>query len=162
MSEEPINPAQVKAKVPTLDQVSSGGVAFRRSSSGIEVALISVGPKERWQLPKGLVDPGETPEQAAVREVREETGIDAELLDKLDTIEYWYVGNKGRRRVRFHKFVHFYLLRYEAGQIGQHNWEVNEAKWVEIGLAKDNLSFKGERLAVEKAEQLINSLPAKA
>ncbi|MFD3000211.1 NUDIX hydrolase [Pontibacter toksunensis] len=145
-------------KRPTLEQVSSGGVAFRISSPGIEVALISVGPEKRWQLPKGLVDAGETPEVTAVREVREEAGIETELLQRIETIEYWYVGNKGRQRVRFHKFVHFFLLRYLSGQVQDHDREVNEARWVSIGEAITMLTFKTERQALEKAARLIKAL----
>jgi 8-oxo-dGTP pyrophosphatase MutT (NUDIX family) len=162
MAEEPKSGASTKDSIPTQEQVSSGGVAFRDTPAGVEVALISVGKQERWQLPKGLVDPGETPEITAVREVREETGITAALLEKIDTIEYWYVGNKGQQRVRFHKFVHFFLLAYESGDIGQHDWEVNEARWVGLLEAKHLLAFKTERAVLEKAEQLINALRNKA
>ncbi|MCP2042365.1 8-oxo-dGTP pyrophosphatase MutT (NUDIX family) [Pontibacter sp. HSC-36F09] len=146
-----------KPAIPTLEQVSSGGVVFRQAPSGIEVALISVGKPERWQLPKGIVDPGETPEVTAVREVQEETGVTAALVEKIDTIEYWYVGDKAGQRVRFHKFVHFFLLSYRSGDIGQHDWEVNEARWVDLQAAKELVSFKSGRQALEKAERMIEA-----
>lgn len=145
-------------KLPVLDQVSSGGVAFRASPAGTEIALISVGPEKRWQLPKGLVDAGETPEVTAVREVREETGIETELIQRIETIEYWYVGNRGKQRVRFHKYVHFFLLRYLSGQVQDHDQEVNEARWVPINEATKMLTFKSERQALEKAVRLIKAL----
>ena len=145
-----------KPKLPVVDQVSSGGVAFRRSEAGVEIALISVGKPARWQLPKGIVDPGETPEVTAVREVEEEAGIKTKLLQKLDTIEYWYVGNKGQQRVRFHKFVHFFLLAYTSGDIGKHDWEVNEARWVTIKDAEQMLAFKSEKQTVARAAHLIS------
>ncbi|WP_250419187.1 MULTISPECIES: NUDIX hydrolase [Pontibacter] len=147
-----------KPKLPVVDQVSSGGVAFRKSGTTIEVALIAVGKDNRWQLPKGIVDPGETPEVTAVREVREEAGLQTELLEQLDKIEYWYVGNKGSQRVRFHKFVYFYLLRYTSGNIQDHDWEVNEARWVEIKEAQKLLAFKSEKLVVAKAAEKISQL----
>ncbi len=100
--------ASEKAKIQTLEQVSAGGAAFRLSNSGYEIAIISVNPSRRWQLPKGLIDEGETPEIAALREVREEAGIETELLSKIETIEYWYVGDSRGERVRFHKSVHFF------------------------------------------------------
>jgi 8-oxo-dGTP pyrophosphatase MutT (NUDIX family) len=158
MPEAAANGDPQKAKLPTLEQVSSGGVVFQRGASGIAVALISVGKPARWQLPKGIVDPGETPEVTAVREVREETGVTAALVEKIDTIEYWYVGDQAGKRVRFHKFVHFYLLAYHSGDIGQHDWEVNEARWVDLQAAKELVSFKSERQTLEKAERLIKAL----
>ena len=158
MSESSNKNDHAKPAIPTLEQVSSGGVVFRRGASGIDIALISVGKAERWQLPKGIIDPGETLETTALREVREETGVTATIVKKIDTIEYWYVGNQAGQRVRFHKFVHFFLLAYESGDIGQHDWEVNEARWVDLVAAKELLSFKSERQALEKAERLIETI----
>ncbi|HZS06254.1 MAG TPA: NUDIX domain-containing protein [Blastocatellia bacterium] len=146
-----------RAKIPTLDQVSAGGVAFRRRDSGPEVVIISVGPEGRWQLPKGLVDRGETPELAAIREVREEAGIETELLGLIDKIEYWYVADRAGRRVRYHKFVWFFLLRYKAGDVSEHDWEVNEARWVGLDQAAEMLTYKGEREVFTKARALIEA-----
>ena len=85
-----------KAKIQTLKQVSAGGVAFRLNDSDYEIAIISVNPSRRWQLPKGLIDAGETPETAALREVREEAGIVTELIAPIEIVEYWYVGEERR------------------------------------------------------------------
>ncbi|MCC9137286.1 NUDIX hydrolase [Pontibacter silvestris] len=156
MPHQQLNLLSEQPKPPVLEQVSAGGVAYRVGVSGIEVALISVGPQARWQLPKGLVDSGETPEVTAVREVREEAGIETDIIKKLETIEYWYIGNRGKQRVRFHKLVHFFLLRYMSGHTDQHDHEVNEARWVTTKEAKKMLAFKGERQVLEKAEKLIN------
>jgi 8-oxo-dGTP diphosphatase len=146
--------------IPTETQTSAGGIAFRQSSSGpVEIALILVGKTEsRWQLPKGTVDAGETPEIAAVREVREETGISTEIIAPIETIEYWYY-SKGKERVRFHKFVHFYLLRpLDVDAELKHDWEVEEARWVNIDAAIDMLAFKSERDLVVKAREMIQGL----
>src|SRR5512142_2355397 len=101
----------------TQTQVSAGGVAYRKVRNQVKVALISVGEQNRWQLPKGQVDKGESPEQTAVREVREEAGVETELVQPLDKIEYWYYSTARGKRIRFRKFVHFYLLRYRSGDV---------------------------------------------
>jgi mutator protein MutT len=140
-------------KVPTKLQFSAGGVAFRKANHRVETALISVGEQNRWQLPKGVIDKGESTEAAAVREVREEAGIDTSPLGLIDKIEYWYYD--ARQRVRFHKFVYFYLLRYESGDVSDHDDEVNEARWVEIEDATRMLAFDSEKAIVEKAKTMI-------
>src|SRR5918993_875984 len=117
-------------KIVTRDQISSGGVAFRLQDNRTEIAIVSVKPSLRWQLPKGIVDPGESPEVTAVREVREEAGIETDLLSLIETIEYWYRSTKYGKPVRFHKFVHFYLLSYRSGAVTDHDHEVAEARWV--------------------------------
>jgi 8-oxo-dGTP diphosphatase len=142
---------------PTRSQVSAGGAAFRRQDGKVEVVLISVGEKPRWQLPKGLVGKNETSEEAALREVREEGGIETELVELIETIEYWYYGG-GARKVRFHKFVHFYLLRYLSGSVEDHDHEVHEARWVEIDAAVEQLAFKSEKEVVQKAKEMIQAL----
>jgi 8-oxo-dGTP pyrophosphatase MutT (NUDIX family) len=143
------------AGFPTKQQVSAGGVAYRKSRGHTEVAIIRVAPEDRWQLPKGIVDKGESPEEAALREVREEAGIDAEIVTRIETIEYWYFSGKGGDRVRFHKFVHFFLMKYISGSTDDHDHEVEEARWVRIEEAIDMLAFKSERDVVGKARELI-------
>jgi len=135
------------------DQTSAGGVAYRRAEAGFEVALVLVDARRgaRWQLPKGTVDEGETPEQAATREVREEAGIAAELEAPLETIEYWFVATDFGRRTRIHKRVHFFLFRYLAGDVADHDHEVLEARWVPLAEAEAMLAFPGERRMVALA-----------
>lgn len=144
-----------KPTIPTLEQISAGGVAFRADRSKIEVAIVAVNPSGRWQLPKGLIDAGETEERAALREVREEAGVDCELVEKIETVEYWYVANHQGGRVRFHKFVHFFLMRFVAGDVKDHDREISEARWVTPAEAVEMLAFKSERDVVRKAEKLL-------
>jgi len=144
-----------QGKVATMDQISAGGVTFRWRDSEPEIAIVSVRPKLRWQLPKGIVDPGESPQVTAIREVREEAGIETELIRLIETIEYWYRGEKYGKPVRYHKFVHFYLLQYKSGNVADHDHEVEEARWVSFDEAMEMLEFKSERDVVEKARVMI-------
>ena len=148
-------PSVQKSRIRTEQQVSAGGVVYRNNKTGLEFALIKVGPIIRWQLPKGIVDAGETPEQAAVREVREETGLRAKIESPLETIEYWYLSKGKTDRVRYHKFVHFFLMKYVSGETDDHDDEVIEARWVPAVDAIRLLSFDSERMLTSKARQLI-------
>jgi 8-oxo-dGTP pyrophosphatase MutT (NUDIX family) len=142
-------------KLPVREQVSAGGVVFRRDNERVDVVIVAVGGNNRWQLPKGLVEKDEDPKLAAVREAREEGGIDSEVVEHIETVEYWYAGLDKGERVRFHKRVHFYLLRYLSGDTSNHDWEVNEARWVPIDDAAGQLAFDNERRVVEQAQRLI-------
>lgn len=147
-----------KPKIPTLEQISAGGVAFRIHNSKTQIAIVAVKPNRRWQLPKGLIDAGESEEQAAVREVREEAGIECQLLEKIETVEYWYFAQNKGERVRYHKFVHFFLLEYAAGDVKDHDREVAEARWISIDEGIEMLAFKSEKDVVKKAAELISKL----
>jgi 8-oxo-dGTP diphosphatase len=138
----------------TETQVSAGGVVVRQVKNRPHVALICVGPQRRWQLPKGLVESDEAPEAAATREVREEAGVEADLIAPVETIEYWYVAQKGDGRVRYHKKVHFFLFRYRSGDVADHDHEVHEARWVAAEEAMEMLSFANEKRVVETALQM--------
>jgi len=141
-----------------LTQVSAGGVVYRQNGNQVEVALILVGPKERWQLPKGAANENETNEQAALREVREETGLVARQIELLDRIEYWFYANRGGKRARFHKYVYFYLMAYLEGDVQDHDHEVIEACWFEIDKAIQILTFESERGIMRKAREKIREL----
>ncbi len=98
-------------------------------------------------LPKGHIDPGESPQEAAEREVREETGVEADLVEKLGDVRYWY--QRGGRRI--FKVVTFYLFRYRAGSVDDHDHEIEEARWMPLEEAAKALSFPGEREMVARA-----------
>jgi mutator protein MutT len=147
--------ATKRAPVKTETQISAGGAALRKIDDKLHVALISTGTPPRWQLPKGLVDKGESPEQAAVREVREEAGVDAKIDKLIEKVEYWYQSKRGNERIRYHKFVYFYLMWYENGDVSDHDNEVNEARWVAVNDAISLLAFRSERTIVERATELV-------
>lgn len=144
-------------RLQTLEQVSAGGVAFRDIDGNIEIAIILTNPERRWQLPKGMIDSGETPEQAALREVREEAGIETDFVATIDKTEYWFSADRDGERTRFHKYVHWFLMRYRSGNVEDHDHEVIEARWETVDDALEMLVFKNERDVVEKALELIKS-----
>jgi 8-oxo-dGTP pyrophosphatase MutT (NUDIX family) len=144
-------------KVPVRDQTSAGGVVYRGAGDRVEVVIVGVGPNNRWQLPKGLVDKDERPEITAVREAREEGGVTSEVVAHIETVEYWYAGLENGIRVRFHKRVHFFLLRYVSGDTKDHDWEVNEARWVPIEDAAAQLAFDNEKRVMQRAAELISA-----
>lgn len=116
-------------------------------------------------LPKGLVDPGEKPEQTAIREVREETGVTGSVIRKLGDIKYTYVRSWGDKQ-RVFKIVSFYLLRYEGGRIDEipsaMRIEVKRAMWVPLDEAESKLAYRGERDMVRRAQEYLKSHPEAA
>jgi 8-oxo-dGTP diphosphatase len=131
-------------------QTSSGGVIFRKTERDIEVALISVKNGKFWCLPKGIIDKGETPEVTALREVREESGLNGKIIDSLGDITYWYFIHGENMKCR--KMVHFYLMEYVSGDTADHDCEVDGAEWFPIETALEKISFRGDRSILEKAK----------
>jgi 8-oxo-dGTP pyrophosphatase MutT (NUDIX family) len=104
-----------------------------------------------WSLPKGHVEPGETTEEAAVREVAEETGIDGQILAVLGTIDFWFVAD-GRR---VHKTVHHFLMRAIGGELSDADIEVSEVEWVPLTRIAERLAYPDERGLVDTAGRLL-------
>lgn len=129
------------AKPATLREFSAGGLVVRRFHGRPWAACIRVKGGEVLALPKGHIDPGETAAQAATREVREETGLTADLVEKLEDVRYWYHRSEGR----VFKIVSFYLFRYRSGSVRDHDHEVDSAEWVPLTEAPRRLAYGGER-----------------
>lgn len=104
-----------------------------------------------WSLPKGHIEEGETTEQTAMREVKEETGISAHVLRPLGTIDYWFVAE--RRRI--HKTVHHFLLEADGGELSDEDIEVTEVAWVPLAELESTLAYADERKLVRKARELF-------
>jgi 8-oxo-dGTP diphosphatase len=132
----------------TERETSYGGVVVR----GDEVMVIV--PRGRHRvlgLPKGGPMDGETPEQTAAREVREETGITARVERRLGQVDYSY--RRGGRRIE--KTVHFYLCLFEDGDTADHDHEVDDARWIPLREARRRLSYPGERRMIEQALSIL-------
>jgi 8-oxo-dGTP pyrophosphatase MutT (NUDIX family) len=135
--------------VPTPDrEISAGGVVVRGDETIVIVPVRRAADGRRvLALPKGHVDPGETAPEAAAREVREEAGVEADLVEKLGDVRYWY--QRSGRRIA--KVVSFFLFDYRGGDPADHDAEIEEARWMPLADAARELSYKGEREMVERA-----------
>jgi 8-oxo-dGTP pyrophosphatase MutT (NUDIX family) len=129
------------ARRPAEREFSAGGVVVRRFRGRPYIAAVRVKGGQVLALPKGHIDPGESPAEAATREVREETGLHATLVEKLKDIRYWY--ERGGKRIL--KDVSFFLFRYRSGRLSDHDHEVVSAEWVPLDEAPKLLSYRGER-----------------
>ena len=130
----------------TARAVSAGGVVLAELRPDAQVALVahrSARGSLQWTLPKGAQEPGESVGQTALREVREETGLEPELVGPLDTIDYWFVW--APEQTRYHKFVHYFLMRAIGGDFAEHDHEMEDAAWFEPAQARRQMSFANER-----------------
>ncbi len=130
----------------------------RLSGRWVMAAIQPAGRKPPvWALPKGIIDPGETPEETALREVAEETGIEPRLVTKLGDVRYVYTWDGER----VFKVVSFYLVRYRRGRLGEiapeQKVEVAGARWFPLEEAPRELAYKGEREMAEKALAFIRA-----
>jgi 8-oxo-dGTP pyrophosphatase MutT (NUDIX family) len=126
---------------------SAGGIVIRFADS---IPQLILGRRKRenegetWTLPKGTPEPGETTEETALREVREETGLTVRIVSPLDDIEYGFV----RNGTRIHKTVHYFIMEPTGGRLEDHDREFEEVRWISFGEAPAMLSFETERALV--------------
>jgi len=159
-------------------EISAGGVVLRKTTKNWQVAVIEppkdtpvpapgqasrkAVQKKLLALPKGLVDHGEKPEQTAVREVLEETGLAAVPVAKLGDIKYVYTRTWGDQE-RVFKIVSFYLLRYRSGKIDEISQEmrveVKQALWIPLNDAVYQLAYRGEKNMVRRAQEYLQAHP---
>jgi len=131
---------------------AAGGVVLRREAGGhLQVLLIATHGTRRWSLPKGRIEAGESAEIAAMREVLEETGIHAQVVAPLETVEYFFFG---QRTHRYHKFVEYFLMAYEHGELVPQMSEVDAAQWCAIPEAVARLTYPNDRKLVLKGVEL--------
>lgn len=135
---------------------SAGGVLFRKVNGRVEVCLIQVptrGGNPSWRLPKGSIEANESPAETAVRETREETGCDGEIIAPLSQIEYWYTrrGEVPGEKIRVQKVVSFFLMQYQSGDIADHDHEVEEVRWYPLDKALKEISYDAEGRVLQEA-----------
>ena len=149
-------------------EFSSGGLVLRRVDEKWHLAVIEPAGRESESgkpllaLPKGWINPGERAEQTALREVQEETGVDAQVIAKLGDVKYVYV-RRWSDGARVFKVVSFYLLAYVTGEIGDISAamrkEVLRASWIPLEEAPESLAYKGERQMAERALAYVEGNP---
>ncbi|HEY8133255.1 MAG TPA: NUDIX hydrolase [Thermoanaerobaculia bacterium] len=138
----------------TRSEYSSGGAVISVREGVPYVAMIATRGRTRWGLPKGAVASDETSEAAALREVLEETGLQAQIVKPLDTIEYFFRASD----TLIHKRVDFYLMLHTGGELKPQLSEVDDVEWVELSEAIRRASFASEKKLLEAAQQELDAL----
>lgn len=136
-------------------EVSAGGLLLRQRGASYEALLIGRRSPRIWALPKGHVERHESMEQTALREVREETGCWGEIVARLSEIGFWFFVDK----VKHHKTVTFFLMRYLSGDCSNHNDEVDEARWFELDAARRSLKYVNEKRLVDLTLDYLSEHP---
>lgn len=136
-------------------EISAGCVVYRTENGVTEVVLIQPRDREAWALPKGFIERGETTENAAIRETREETGLTGTLKEKIDTIKYSYTAKWEDPPARIFKIVTFFLLSFTGGDPRDHDHEVERVEWFPLDTAIKQASYAQEKEILKKAKRLI-------
>ncbi len=141
-------PASLKTKA------SAGGVVYRENGKGFEIILIKIRSGTIFTLPKGAIDEGESIDETALREVREETGVNGEIEEELGNVSYWFYA-KGEN-IKYKKTVHYFLLRYVSGETSDHDSEVEDAVWVDLDKAMGLVIYKTDRQILHKVKNILS------
>jgi 8-oxo-dGTP pyrophosphatase MutT (NUDIX family) len=132
---------------------SAGGVVHRTEGGRLEIVLVRRRQPPLWALPKGTPDSGETLAETAIRETREETGLQVEIEEPISAITYFFVHG----RTRFHKTVHFFLMHAIGGRLEDHDHEFDEVRWVAIDEALRMMTHATERGVVQRASEILSA-----
>jgi 8-oxo-dGTP pyrophosphatase MutT (NUDIX family) len=132
---------------------SAGGVVFRENGSGREVLVCGRGSDGLWALPKGTPEAGETLEETARREVREETGVEVEIDATVGEIKYWF--SRPQEGVRFYKTVHHFLMHPIGGDPSLHDHEFDEVRWIPVQEGLKLLTYQNEARILRMAIDMV-------
>lgn len=142
-------------KINTVFEISAGGVIFKKEEGWYFVVLIAPKNKTVWTLPKGLIEKGETPEETAIREVKEETGCLGKIVQLIDKNHIWFYSKENNATIRHHKLIYYYLLKFIKGDTAKHDNEVCEARWFKIERAIDTVTYISEKKILKKAKDIL-------
>lgn len=139
-----------------VDEISAGGLVIDSSGTkGLLIGRIDLKDQSRekllWSLPKGHIEAGESPEQAAIREVREETGIESEIQKSLGVIDFWFMA--GGKRI--HKTVHHFVFKEKGGRISPQVSEVDDVRWFPLNEIVDLLAYPDEKKLIARSKELL-------
>ena len=141
-------------RMPKVEETSAGGLIVDRAGEHLRAALIARHDRRGrlvWSLPKGHLEAGETPEDAAIREVEEETGIRGRVLAPLGVIDFWFIAENRR----IHKTVHHYLMEASGGELSDEDAEVVEVAWFPLGDVRERLAYADERRLLDRLPDLL-------
>ena len=138
-------------------EFSAGGVVYKREQSSLFILLGQHSAHHGWVFPKGLIGDhieNESKEDTAVREVKEETGIDAKIVEPLMPVVYWYVFEGEKRK----KTVYYYVMEATGGDIKDHDWEMEDVKWVSFEIVEKTLTYPSDKKVWKEAKSRVQDL----
>ncbi len=140
-------------------EFSAGGVVFKKEANNVYILVAQHSQHHGWVFPKGLIDDHspsgtkETQEEAALREVEEETGVVGKILKPLSPISFWYVWNKEKIK----KTVYYFIMEYVSGDINKHDQEMENVEWLNSDEIEKRLTFKSDKKVWEEAKKVISN-----
>lgn len=138
-------------------EFSAGGVVFKKDKKKLHILVAQHSYHHGWVFPKGLIGDkieGESKESTAVREVEEETGIKAKIVEALEPVTYWFKFNEEKIK----KTVYYFVMEFESGDTTEHDFEMEDVKWIDQGKVLEKLTFKSDKEVFKKALPIIQSL----
>ncbi|OGY26119.1 MAG: hypothetical protein A2Z24_01850 [Candidatus Woykebacteria bacterium RBG_16_44_10] len=134
-------------------EFSAGGIVYRKVDDQTEVLVVQHSAHHGWVFPKGLIDSGEDKKTTALREVNEEGGVAAKIIQELPPTEYFYQleGEKIKKKVVY------FLMEYISGDIGDHDWEMEAAEWVPLEKVEERLTYKTDKELFKKTAKFLKN-----